>query len=99
MFPAAFRFRMHKKGPPGVMHRAAQAGGILESFLDYHSTFGARNTSETDGDEVFVKLHGFIYTKVQICVILYKREEPASLPHERSDLDEVYLHLQKSLSE
>lgn len=26
---------VHKKGPPGDVRRAAQAGGILESFLDY----------------------------------------------------------------
>ena len=27
-----------KKEPPGAARRAAQAGGILESFLDYRST-------------------------------------------------------------
>lgn len=30
-----------KKGPPGDARRAAQAGGILESFLDYLTPRGA----------------------------------------------------------
>lgn len=30
--------RRDKKEPPGAARRAAQAGGILESFLDYRNT-------------------------------------------------------------
>ena len=41
----------------------------------------------------------FSYANPKMCAILYKREEPASRPHERSDLYEVYLHLQESHSE
>lgn len=29
--------RRDKKEPPGAARRAAQAGGILESFRDYHT--------------------------------------------------------------
>ena len=79
-----------------MKYRAAQTGGILESFLDYHSIFGARSMSESGSAEQFVKIvQRHLYKTGNICYIIQKRGH-ASLPHERSDLYEVYVHLQEN---
>ena len=93
--------RRDKKEPPGAARRAAQAGGILESFRDHHTAPRPPFLPKAVGWEYFVKVHRQALSKIKrVCYTNQKRssQEP-SFPHERSDLDEVYVCLQEDFPE